>query len=87
MTTLREYTTTEARDQFADLVGKATYGAERSVVTKRGKKVAALVPIADLQVLNELERLVDFEEARAALAETETVGATTLEDLKKELGI
>lgn len=84
---MRKYTTGEARDSFAEVVNAAAYGTERVVLTKHGKEVAAVVPISDLQLLYELERLIDVEEARKALEQAKGGDAMiTLQDLKKELG-
>lgn len=87
MTATRKYTTGEARDRFSEVVNEAAFGAERVILTRHGKDVAALVPISDLELLYELERLIDVEEARKALAEAKAKGTTTLEDLKKELDL
>lgn len=82
---MRKLTTGEARDRFADVVNEAAFGDKRVVITRHGKDVAAVVPMADLELLHELERLIDVEEARAALAEAKASGMTTLAKLKKAL--
>ncbi len=56
---------TEARDQLGDLVNGAAYGDERIVLTRHGRPVAALVPIA---VLHEIEDAEDAADLGAALA-------------------
>ena len=62
---------------------------ERVVVHRRGKAVAALIPLEDLTLLEELEDQKDVEEYRAAKAEWEREGrkTTSLDDVVKELGI
>lgn len=45
-------TTVEARENFSDLINKAAYGNERVVLTRRGKALAAVIPLADLNELN-----------------------------------
>ena len=62
---------------------------ERVVVHRRGKAVAALIPLEDLALLEELEDQKDVEEYRAAKAEWEREGrkTTSLDDVVKELGI
>src|SRR4030042_2667213 len=65
-------TTKEARDRFSDLINRAAYAKERVIVTRRGKGVAALVPIEvleELAILEELENELDLEAAREAFAE------------------
>ncbi|PHQ81119.1 MAG: type II toxin-antitoxin system prevent-host-death family antitoxin [Coxiella sp. (in: Bacteria)] len=44
-------TTVEARENFSDLINKAAYGNERVVLTRRGKALAAVIPLADLDSL------------------------------------
>jgi len=52
----------EARGNFSEVLGRAAFGRERIIVERRGKPIAAVVPIEDLQRLEELED-------QAALAE------------------
>jgi prevent-host-death family protein len=59
----------EAREEFADLVNRAAYGRERVLVSRRGRAVAAIVPIEDVELLERLEDERDLAEARAALAD------------------
>jgi prevent-host-death family protein len=80
-------TTVEARDQFSEIVNRAAYGKERVVITRRGKDLVAVVPIEDVQLLEELEDRIDLEEARAALAEAGEVGTIPLADVKARLGL
>jgi prevent-host-death family protein len=85
---MRQYTTGEARDRFSEVVNEAAFGAHRVVLTRHGKSIAAVVPVSDLDLLNELERIIDVEEARKALLEAkEGKGSISLMDLKKQLDI
>jgi prevent-host-death family protein len=84
---MRHYTTGEARDRFSQLISEAAYGAQRVVLTRHGKKIAAVVPISDLDLLNQLERIIDVEEARKALAEAQEGGSLSVETLRKKLGL
>jgi len=63
------------------------FGRERVVVKRRGKEVAAVVPIDDLRLLEELEDWIDLADARAALAETKKKGAKPLDVILKELSL
>ena len=69
-TTVRKGTlsTGAARDNFAEVLNRAAFGKERVVLTRRGKPLVAVVPIEDVEVLEQLEDQADVEEARAALA-------------------
>lgn len=53
MTTI---STAEARHQFAELINQSAFGKERIILTRRGKKLCALVPIEVLEQLETLER-------------------------------
>ena len=56
--------TVKARGNFSDLVNRSAYGKERIVLTRRGKGIVAVVPIDDLELLEELEDHLDLEEAK-----------------------
>lgn len=58
----------EARDRFGDLLGRAAHGKERVVISRHRKRVAALVPIEDLELLEALEDARDLAELRKRLA-------------------
>ena len=80
----------KAREEFPDLVNRAAYGKERTLVSRRGKDLAAVIPIEDLRLLErlaseEMER-IDLEDARASLREAEEKGTVPLRDLIRELG-
>ena len=81
----------KARNQFSDIVKRAQYAKERTIVTYHGKKVAAVVSIEDLNllemVLEKLEYQSDLEEARAALKEIEKEGTIPWEKIKAELDL
>ncbi|HBP89136.1 MAG TPA: prevent-host-death family protein [Nitrospiraceae bacterium] len=77
----------KAREGFSDTINRVAFGNERVVLRRRGKEVAAVVPIADLRLLEELEDRIDLVDARAALAETKKKGAKSLDGILKELGL
>jgi prevent-host-death family protein len=81
----------KAREEFPDVVNRAAYGKERTIVSRRGKDLAAVIPIEDLRLLEllaqeEMDR-IDLEDARAALAEAEEKGTIPLEEARKRLGL
>jgi prevent-host-death family protein len=73
---MRQYTIGLARSRFSEVVTEAAYGAQRVVLTRHGKSVAAVVPIADLELLQGLERIIDVEKARKALTEAAAHGGS-----------
>jgi prevent-host-death family protein len=75
----------EARDQFAELVNRAAYKEERVLLLRRGRPIAALVPIEDVAYLEQLEDEYDLKMAEEARGES---GEPILwEDIKKEFGL
>lgn len=75
-----------ARDKFGDILGRASHGKERLVISRHGKRVAAIVPIEDLERLEAMEDEQDLAEARARLANP--VGKPIpLRDLAAKYGI
>ena len=83
----KHISTADARNNFGDLMNRAAYGKERLILTRRGKNIAALVPVEDLETLEAIEDRIDLEEARKALAEAGVEGTVAWEDVKKELGL
>ena len=59
----------EARDNLADIVSRAEHTQERTVLTRRGKPVAALIPIQELREIEAAEDAADIAAARDALAD------------------
>lgn len=73
------------REAFADAINRAAFGSERVLLRRRGRAVAAVVPIHDLRLLEALEDRIDLVDARAALAQADKKGAHALDALLKEL--
>lgn len=84
MTTL---STVKARENFSDLVNRSAYGKERVVLTRRGKGIAAVVPIEDLNLLEAIEDHLDLEDIEKALADPENKRAIPWDKVKKDLGL
>jgi prevent-host-death family protein len=74
----------KAREEFAEVVNRAAYKGERTLLHRRGKDVAAVVPVADLVLLEQIEDRMDLEAAREAMKEPGTV---SWEKVKKDLGL
>ena len=79
--------TTEARENLADVLNRVAYAKDRVRITRRGKQIAAVVPIEDLEMIERLEDEIDIREAKKALAEVEKKGTIPWEKVKKELGL
>ena len=57
----------DARKDLADVLNRAAYGKERVVLTRRGKDVAAIVPMDDLNILEAIEDHMDVTESQKIL--------------------
>jgi prevent-host-death family protein len=73
----------EARANLAELVSRAAYGGERIVIGRHKKDLAALVPVADAEILERLEDEIDAREARKA--EKERGPNVTLAEVKRRI--
>lgn len=49
------------RAHLGEFLGRVRYGYERVTVTSHGKRVAAIVPIRDLELLERLEDELDLK--------------------------
>ena len=77
----------EARDNFSEVLGRAAYGKERVVIHRHGKPFAAVVPLEDVALLEELEDHLDSKDYGVAREEAKRQGRIPWEDLKQELGL
>ena len=77
----------EARGDFSDTINRVAYRGERVVLTRHGRRVAAVVPVEDLDLLEALEDARDLDEVRGALADPENRDRVGWEDLKAKLGL
>jgi len=79
----------EAQERFEDLLERAVKQKERVLLTRRGKPVAAVVPISDVEFLEAIEDVLEAEEYRRAREEFELSGEATIpwEKIKAGLGL
>jgi len=61
--------TADARMNFSDIVNKVAYGNESVVLTRRGKNIAALISMEELELLQRIEDRLDIEDANKAVSE------------------
>lgn len=85
MTTL-SINTANAKEEFAEIINRVYHHKERVILVRRGKEVAAIVPIEDLLLLQESQDKSDLLEAVEALKEARNQGTITLEELKAQIG-
>lgn len=85
--TSRRVTAGEIRETLSHTLDRVEDKAERIIVNRRGKDIAALVPVADLQLLQAIEDKIDFDDARAALTESRRRGTKSWREIKLQLGL
>lgn len=75
----------EARESFADLVNRVVYRKERILVTRHGKRVAAIIPMEQVEFLERAEDEYDVQMAEEAHKELEHTPAIPWEQVEAEL--
>jgi prevent-host-death family protein len=80
-------TTSQIRKELSETINRVSFGHERIILHRHGKDIAALIPIEDLKILEEILDRLDVSEAMAAIEEAEREGTISLDELGKELGI
>jgi len=82
---MTEIAVADARRNFSDAVNRVAYGKERLVLKRRGKGVAAIVPMEDLEAIEAIEDKIDLAMAKKALREKGK--PIPLSKVKKQLGL
>jgi prevent-host-death family protein len=77
----------EARESFSTTINRVAFGGERVVLTRHGRRVAAVVPIEDLELIEAIEDARDLDDVRAALADPENRARIGWDELKEQLGL
>lgn len=77
------------QENIDDVLERVVGNGERVVLHENGKEVAVIVPIADLAIIEEIEDLLDNDEADRALADMDNTGGrpVPIEVIKKKLGL
>jgi prevent-host-death family protein len=76
------------RQDFSETVNRVAYGHERIIVRRRGKNLAALIPVDDLELLERLEDEEDVKEAEKVLARARAKGEKPIpwDEARKKFG-
>ena len=78
--------TTDAKEQFSDLINQVAHNKERVLLSRRGKDIAAIIPIEDFKLLLTTQDKYDLREALDSFKESRDKGTFTLNQLKEEIG-
>ena len=86
---MAEVSVTQARERLADVVDDARVNRQPVYLTRRGKRIAAVVDATDLEaLLRDSEDLADLRAAAAARAELDSGETAVLWDqVKADLGL
>jgi len=84
--TVTTMNTSDAKEQFADLVNRVSHGKEHIILTRRGKEIAAIIPLEDFKLLQDSQDKNDLRDAIDALKEARAQGTFNLEQLREEVG-
>lgn len=82
-----DVTTAEARKNLADLLNKVAYAGERVVVTRRGREIAAIVPVDEVGLADRLRRFLASRDVARALEQLDRDEGASWAALKDELGL
>lgn len=67
--------TTEARNDFSELISCVAYGGDRVEITRNGKPLVALISIKDLEAMQAIEDAMDVRAAQEAMEEGDFMDA------------
>ncbi|GMV06543.1 MAG: hypothetical protein AMXMBFR53_28190 [Gemmatimonadota bacterium] len=84
---MKPVTTADARKNMAELLNRAAYGGERFVVTRHGKELVAIVPVADATLLERLRDLLERKEFEAAMEAVAEMGTVPWDEVRRELDL
>lgn len=88
MSVMTEMTVTAARNNLADVIDDARVTHAPVFLTRRGRRVAAVIDADDLERLTQAaEDLADIEAADAARAEIAEHGTIPWDEVKADLGL
>jgi prevent-host-death family protein len=73
------------RERLAEVINKVSVRGDRVLIERHGKPVAALIPVEDLALLEELEDRYDIIQAQRILAKTKAEDWMSWEEVKREL--
>ena len=78
---------TDFRKDVSEALNRVAYKGERIALQRRGKDVAVVVPLEDIELLRRLEDEADLQMARKAKREAAKRGTIPLVTVKRRLGI
>ncbi len=81
----------QARTKLSDILNRAAYRNEPTILTRHGKGVAVVISLADFELLEQFvkktEDEIDADAVRSALKEFDAGETVSLDQLREELGM
>lgn len=81
----------KARNSFSEIISHTAFSKERFVITRNGKKLAAIIPVEELELLerimDRIEDEIDAMEIESALDEKRQGKTIPWEQIKKDLNL
>lgn len=75
----------EARTHLTDIVNEVAYGGKRIVLTRKGRKLVAIVPLEDLDAIEALENKLDLAAAKKVEEDIKKHGTISWKEVKRKL--
>ena len=82
-----EFSFSAARSNLAGIANEVAYAGKRVIVTRKGRKLVAIVSIEDLETLEAIEDRIDLDDAKKALADATKKGTVSWESIKRKLDL
>ena len=82
-----EFSFSNARSHLTDIANDVAFRGSRVIITRKGRKLVAIVSIEDLETLEAIEDRIDLDDARKALADVKKSGTASWESIKKKLDL
>jgi prevent-host-death family protein len=82
-----EFSFSDARSHLTEIANHVAYKGERIMVTRKGRKIFAIISIEDLEALEAIEDCIDLDDAKKALVDAKKNGTTSWKSIKKKLDL
>lgn len=77
----------EARTHLTDIVNEVAYAGKRIILTRKGRKLVAIVPLDDLDAIEAIENKIDLRAAKKAEKDIKKHGTISWKEAKRKLDL
>lgn len=82
-----EFSFSDARNHLTDIANEVAFRGSRAIITRKGKKLVAIISIEDLEALEAIEDRIDLDDAKEALADASNHGTVSWESIKRKMNL